>query len=1343
MAEMAQQAAARQPSQGRRGRQAPEPVSATSPTASERTRSERMGSPVATAFPPTPAAVSGEPPAPGTLQVKVLEPVPHQASGFVDYPLQLLSRDGQELHRCNRRFTDFQQMVVRLEQRQRQEGGKPPPADTPRVHNPLAGKFNQEWLEERRLQLQTYLDKVWKREDLVNAPEVLHLVGYDEWCREWANSTITRVEAEWGDHSRQSLTLLQRTEQEAARRMATMIASAQYGNFAVTLGHLRCVLAAARAQRPTERLRERLPLRFAEVTKFASDSYLLLQRKDVTLLDLSPVESRLRAFQERQGRLRQEVARHAATVGDSFGAPLSPRGDYHSELRPLIAARDDASEAAIDGAVAFRETVQSQGVSDWLAAATAELMPRAQCELAMLSDSWPPPPAAPPEPLDTPGDNLFGLYSQAETTRWGEDPSVSGAQRFDAVAVARGVADALAELDQFLSDEDAAAERLMDETEAQAANATKAIQKAAGVLQGVLEPAAEDDGLPPDVAEAPEQLRLVEVAADREMLHLRRFTERCGATLPGPLRRALEGLTALLRWQIVCSTVLLDRSEHFATLAGQNPAGGSAAQRAVSGLMQAEQQTERIKVDFLDAQDKDRRARTLTAGKGRDQAREAARQALKAARERLQDSLAEEQHLRRELEGHAAALPEVLSLYPVLAAERTNQRFQLDFFDLENKLHRGRHVILRTSFSGRKVALKEFNIFSPSAKETFDREAHRLAGMQHPHIIPIEAVIHEPDTQKSYILMPYYEAGNLERWLQGHPSLDDRVAVCIQVLLALFHLHRQGVIHGGVKLENVLVATVDDGIRAVLADYDVARANERRQPYSNPDSPIPSFTAPECSDPQCFAGSEADMWAFGCLMMLALAGRMEFINADDGCLVNLHDLESLQGELEREQIEHVRDMLQSLLQAAPEKRLTSLAALQHPFFESFDSNEVTVRKLVANQARELLQVRQEFDCRTWDPAVAAAKSQRSVLQQATSVRAAAGERAASLADSKAACQVDEVLDRAAVDEECRRCEAGAPALDAEDARCEETAQQLRARFSDVQRQAAAVVEQGLQVWKQACDTVRGRTPFLPYDWVSDARVPQMTPRDADGPAAQSLRRLLPGRLRLQRLQRHEDGAAWARYQERRDAIRLLRGVQQLPQLPCASDEIAVDALAAPLDGPLNEKLLFLTLPFNPLPCDDLSCFAQDTPLGHGLLLTETPKIDAATVGSGGSVAVLAVRVVLGRPCVDGRVEFYTQPTPPSPWAAAPLVPPYAVPTCSQFDSVVAMDSAVVEPPAGSPLAGSMTDSPAGALGSFGGSAPPSPSFATTSAVQPTRVYLINGRRGCYYVDALLECSTMR
>jgi serine/threonine protein kinase len=70
-------------------------------------------------------------------------------------------------------------------------------------------------------------------------------------------------------------------------------------------------------------------------------------------------------------------------------------------------------------------------------------------------------------------------------------------------------------------------------------------------------------------------------------------------------------------------------------------------------------------------------------------------------------------------------------------------------------------------------------------------------------------------------IMEATEIGNLKAFLSSRsPSLEQKVKICIDIVMAIRIIHQKGVIHGDVKPENVLIFQKDDGsFIAKLCDF--------------------------------------------------------------------------------------------------------------------------------------------------------------------------------------------------------------------------------------------------------------------------------------------------------------------------------------------------------------------------------------------------------------------------------------------------------------------------------------------------------------------------------------------
>ena len=175
----------------------------------------------------------------------------------------------------------------------------------------------------------------------------------------------------------------------------------------------------------------------------------------------------------------------------------------------------------------------------------------------------------------------------------------------------------------------------------------------------------------------------------------------------------------------------------------------------------------------------------------------------------------------------------------------------------------------------RKVAVKVLlsDLKTEGARRRFESEANLMAQLSsHPYIVTIfEAEVTEAG--HSYLAMEYCSRPSLDvRYRRQRFSVDEVLAVGIQVASAVETAHRAGIAHRDIKPANILVtdynrpALTDFGISGTLggdADEDAG--------MSIPWSPPEQFTDGNVD------GVLVDVWALGATLYTLLAGRSPFV----------------------------------------------------------------------------------------------------------------------------------------------------------------------------------------------------------------------------------------------------------------------------------------------------------------------------------------------------------------------------------------------------------------------------------------------------------------------------------
>ena len=182
---------------------------------------------------------------------------------------------------------------------------------------------------------------------------------------------------------------------------------------------------------------------------------------------------------------------------------------------------------------------------------------------------------------------------------------------------------------------------------------------------------------------------------------------------------------------------------------------------------------------------------------------------------------------------------------------------------------------------GRDVALKVLHPWvadDPELRERFEREAAALARLEHPNVVRLYDVLE--DRGQTVLVMELVEGDGLDA-VMGNRTLhwNEARRYCGSVAAALAHAHRRGVVHRDLTPSNVLVERGTG--RVVVTDFGLARLarTTRTAPVSGVLAGTPEYWAPEQAA-GTVTGPATDLYALGCILFRALAGRMPFEGED-------------------------------------------------------------------------------------------------------------------------------------------------------------------------------------------------------------------------------------------------------------------------------------------------------------------------------------------------------------------------------------------------------------------------------------------------------------------------------
>jgi serine/threonine-protein kinase len=219
---------------------------------------------------------------------------------------------------------------------------------------------------------------------------------------------------------------------------------------------------------------------------------------------------------------------------------------------------------------------------------------------------------------------------------------------------------------------------------------------------------------------------------------------------------------------------------------------------------------------------------------------------------------------------------------PVPAGSATLPR-RLGDYELLDELGRGGMGVVyraRQVSLERMVAVKTIlaeHLETPEAVQGFEREARAVAGLDHPHVVPLYEIGN--DQGCLYFSMKLFPAGSLARRPSG-PDRDPRDAARLVATLAraVGHAHRQGILHCDLKPGNILL---DEAGQPHIADFGLARrlASEGGSALASAVVGTPLYMAPEQAAGQKDLTPAVDIHGLGVILYELLTGRPPFAGA--------------------------------------------------------------------------------------------------------------------------------------------------------------------------------------------------------------------------------------------------------------------------------------------------------------------------------------------------------------------------------------------------------------------------------------------------------------------------------
>ncbi|KAF2277843.1 Pkinase-domain-containing protein [Westerdykella ornata] len=264
--------------------------------------------------------------------------------------------------------------------------------------------------------------------------------------------------------------------------------------------------------------------------------------------------------------------------------------------------------------------------------------------------------------------------------------------------------------------------------------------------------------------------------------------------------------------------------------------------------------------------------------------------------------------------------------------------------------------------------IKRESLGSQSRLQKIYREIHILRGLDHPNIVRLHEMV---ETERHIgIILEYASGGELFDYILNHRYLKDGAArrLFAQLVSGVGYLHKKGIVHRDLKLENLLL---DRNRNIIITDFGFANTFDPNDELSEEieynlgnkeyikslglDGPdgvrrgdlmqtscgSPCYAAPELvvSD-SLYTGRKVDVWSCGVILYAMLAGYLPFDDDPanpEGDNINLlyKYIVSTPLTFPEYVTPHARDLLKRILVPDPRKRADLFEVARHSWLSEY------------------------------------------------------------------------------------------------------------------------------------------------------------------------------------------------------------------------------------------------------------------------------------------------------------------------------------------------------------------------------------------------------------------------
>jgi calcium-dependent protein kinase len=230
-----------------------------------------------------------------------------------------------------------------------------------------------------------------------------------------------------------------------------------------------------------------------------------------------------------------------------------------------------------------------------------------------------------------------------------------------------------------------------------------------------------------------------------------------------------------------------------------------------------------------------------------------------------------------------------------------------------------------------------------------ERELRILKMIDHPGVIKVyESYI---DSANFYLVTEYYSEGDLYEHVTKMKTMSEQLvkAIMFQIVSAVSFLHSNNIIHGDLKLENIMVDSLlrrpshgsSKPIYDIkLIDFGCSKIFTKEKRKFHDIVGTLYYASPEVLKNNY--SEKCDLWACGVIMYFLLSGRPPFTGFDDQEISECIKIGNFDfnDSVFQKVSPSAKDIILQLLTHNPEKRISAQKALEHEFFSDIRDETV-------------------------------------------------------------------------------------------------------------------------------------------------------------------------------------------------------------------------------------------------------------------------------------------------------------------------------------------------------------------------------------------------------------------